>query len=278
MTLAERALRFAEEVQTITERRLAAGDATAIELRLSRAEVAAARQSLLLAQRDLLGSRLELCIAAGYPPASPPTVPPGLVPPRPVPSLAALMAELGDRHPELGARRAAVSEARARLELAERQAWPVPVLGVELSREGAVGSPTNYIVLGTLQLPLPLFQRNQGERGQWRAEGAALRAEGEMDRQALAVRLARAHGELAIAAARLDVYTGDTATALSDTLALVERGFSAGEIALVDLLAARQRLLGAETARLDAYADYYRALADLESAAGRDFAVPGGAL
>jgi len=277
VTLAERALRFAEEVQSITERRVGAGDATGIELRLSRAEVAAARQSLLLAERDSLTSRLELCDAAGYPPTSPPTVPAGLAPPRPVPPLGALMAELGEKHPELAVRRAAVSEARTRAELADRQAWPVPVLGVELAREGSVGSPTNYIVLGTLQLPLPLWQRNQGERAQWRAEGAFHRAEGDMERHALAVRLARAHGELSSAAARLDVYTGETATALSDTLTLVERGFAAGEIALVELLAARQRLLGVETARLDAYADYYRALADLESASGRDFRVTRGA-
>lgn len=267
--LAEQALRFAEQVRAVTDRRLAAGDATAIDVRLSQAELASAQQAVLIAQRDSLAARLELAVAAGYPPTSPPPLPAGLAPPGAVPALGALMAGLRSRHPELAVRRAALSEAHARVELADREAWPVPVIGVELTREGPTGGAGNSIVLGTLQLPLPLFQRNQGERAQSRAQAAALRAEEDLEQQAIESRLARAHADLSLAVARLDVIAASTPS-VADTLALIERGFAAGELPLIDVLAARQRLLDAERARLEAYAEYYRALAELESAAASD--------
>jgi cobalt-zinc-cadmium efflux system outer membrane protein len=277
--LCERALRFTEQVRAVTERRLAAGDATAIDVRLSQAEVAAAQQALLLAQRDSFAARLELAVAAGYPPTSPPPVPAGLASPRPVPSLEGLLAGLRARHPELAVRRAALSEAHARVELADREAWPVPVLGVELTREGPTSGVSNNILLGTLQLPLPLWQRNQGERAQSRAEAAALRAEEHLDGHALEARVARAHAELSHAVARLDVFAASTLT-LTESLALIERGFAAGELPLIELLSARQRFLDTEKSRLDAHGEYYRALADLENAAASELAgpTPGGAI
>ena len=156
------------------------------------------------------------------------------------------------------------------MELADREAWPTPVLGVQYAHEGGIAGPDNDIVLGTLELPLPLWQRNQSERARSRAEAATSLAEEESEARALEARIARAHAELTTAVARLEAFGANVTPALADSLALLERGFGAGEIPLMDLILARQRFLGAERDRLDAHADYYRALADLESASGSE--------
>jgi len=272
---ADRMIQFADEMLLITQRRLTAGDTTAIDLRLAQADLAQARQSRLEAERDLQTARIRLAELAGLPIETPPMVPPGLDPPTTVPSLAALMDLAADNHPELQRQRAAVAEARAQVELSEREAWPAPVLGVQVAREGSAGSPANYIVLGMVGWTLPLWQRNSGERGRARVDEEVASAEVSATTRTLQSRIARAHAELSSAAERLALYTSTVSPSLADSLALLRRGFEAGELSFVMVAAARDRFLVAERAALDAYDDYYQALAELEFALGSPLVAAG---
>lgn len=273
LALAERALAFSDETARTTGRRLAAGDATAIEVQVAAVDRAAAEQARLTAEEERAIARIHLAQVAGWPISAPPEVQAGLAPPEPVPALAALLEVALGHHPELEARRAAVAEATLHVALNEREAWPAPALGIAVSREGS--SPERYSVLGTLGVALPLWRRGQGERRAAEVEAALARAEESVTAQALESRIAQAQVALGAAAARLELYATRVAPSLEGGLALLLRGFQAGELPLWTLTAARERFYAAEQASLTAYAEYYRAQAELELAAGSE--LPGGA-
>ena len=66
------------------------------------------------------------------------------------------------QHPKLLALSAEIKEARARRALASRERLPKPSLGVSYSREVEADGTANNVLLGTLSLQLPLWQRNRG--------------------------------------------------------------------------------------------------------------------
>jgi cobalt-zinc-cadmium efflux system outer membrane protein len=266
--LAEQVVAFSEEVTRVARRRLDAGDGTVIELRVAEAELAQARGAQLDAARALRVARLELAELTGWSIESPPQVSAALPSPRPVPPLAFFARAASEHHPELRARRASVLEARARVELADREAWPTPTFGVQVAREGSAGSPANYIVLGTVGFALPLWQQHQGERARRRVDLDVARAEEEAAARAILARLARAHAELEVAVERVGLARAGVLPALEESLTLLQRGFDAGELPLFEVSFARERFLAAQRDAIAAHGEYCRALAELEYAVG----------
>jgi cobalt-zinc-cadmium efflux system outer membrane protein len=267
--IAESLVGFADDMLRIAQRRLAAGEVSIIDVRLAEGDAAQARQAKVLAEQALRQARLTLCEITGWPLESPPMPRGTLDAPRPVPTLESVLALASERHPELRARQAAVAEAHARAELADREAWPTPSFGVSVAREAHAPSP-NYIVLGTLGLSLPFWQRNQAERARAQADEDVARTEESAAATVLRARIARAHSELEAAAERLRIFTSAVTPSLEDSLSLLRRGLDAGEIPLINIAVARERFLQTRRDGLSAYADYYRALAELESAVGAD--------
>jgi outer membrane protein, heavy metal efflux system len=268
VAVATRVSHFAEEMLGTTRRQLEAGEGNAIDTLVAEAEVAQARQALIAAEQELRSSLIELCLLTGWPVEAPPVVPAELEPVAAPPPLAVVLRKAAEGHPELLARRAGTVEAQTNVRLADREAWPTPVLGVQLTREGGVRGPNNDILLGTLQVPLPFWDLNQGERAERRVDEELARAEEEVTRNALQGRIARAHSELAAASARVALFTSGAGASLEESLSLIQRGFDAGELPLSRVADARERLLEVQLSALEAYADYYRARAELESALG----------
>jgi cobalt-zinc-cadmium efflux system outer membrane protein len=268
--LAARVVAFARELCTVAQRRLSAGDVNAIDAQLAETDLVQARQMELRAEQAHRVSRIELATLTGWPLETPPDAAESRRTPEAVPSLDQVIKLAADKHPELVARRAAVAESQARLKLAEKEAWPMPVLGAQVSREGSAGAPANYIVLGTIGLPLSLWQRNQGEVARSHVDEEVARLEESVATRALRARLTSAHAELESATERLRLYLEAVQPRLEQSLVLLQRGFAAGEFSVLNVAVARERLLAAEREGLDAYADYYRALAELEFAAGAE--------
>jgi cobalt-zinc-cadmium efflux system outer membrane protein len=270
LVISARLAAFAERALDVARKRLAAGDASSIDTTLAEGDAARAREALLRAEQSLGTARIELAAATGWDPQAPPLVPAGLAALQPIPELGAVLARASERHPELAALRAAEREAQARVELADREAWPTPTLGVQLAREGSVGSPANFIVLGSLEVSLPLWQQNQEERARTRAEGAIAGERRELAARALLTRLVAAHAELTAAAQRVTLLGSHTSGAGERGLRLLERGLASGEFSALEVSAAGERFAQAELLALDAYADYYRARAELSFALGAE--------
>ena len=266
-------VQFSEQMLAVAQHRHDAGDVGVIDLRLAQIDAAQAQQAQLLAQQELRSAQLTLSELSGWPIASPPLPQPGLEAPAALPSLESALSAARRRHPELLARRAAVAVAQAQLELEESEAWPTPRIGVELTREGNAAGPDNYVLLGTLALPLPFWQQNQDGRAHARAEAVVARAEEQATAGTLEARIARAHSELRSAAERVQLLATSVAAPLDDTLALLRKGFEAGQFPVYEVAVVRERASAARRDALAAYADYYRALAELEAAVGAPLSI-----
>ncbi|MCC7540085.1 MAG: TolC family protein [Deltaproteobacteria bacterium] len=272
VALARSVLAFQESLVHIVERRLAAGDASTFALRLAQAEVAQARQAVLVAEQELLAVRLALAEVSGWPPARPPMPAGHLDAPRDPPSLETLVATAYRRVPALRARRAAVRASAARVEVADRETWPRPVVGVtyRLEHDPGAGGEATHVVMGAVGLPLPIFRRNRGERARARAELSVAEAELSADERTLTARIARTRGQVVAAARRLRSYGDDILPRFAENLGLLGRAYELGEIDLLELSIGRERFLRIQSDALDAHRDYLVALAALEREVGVD--------
>lgn len=269
--LAARILAFQEEVLRIVERQIRAGETAGLTQRLTQAEVAQSRQVTVAATQAYLSARIQLAQLSGWPVARPP-IPVGEVDPtRDPPALDVLLTTARQQLPSLRTRDAAVREARSRVAVADREAWPQPTVGLQYQREGNPTSEGAYdIVMGTLSVPIPSLQRNQGERARSRADVRVAEAEMAAALSLLDGQVALAHSEVASAAQRLRSYGTEVLPRFEENLALLRRSFELGEIDVLALSIGRERFLRIQSDALDAQLDYFVALANLERTVGVD--------
>ncbi|MFO0606624.1 MAG: TolC family protein [Polyangiales bacterium] len=267
--LAEQVVAFQTEVLGVVERQARAGALAPFTARLAQAEVAQARQSLVAARQDEAAALIRLAVVAGWPAGAPPELRGALDPPQDPPSLDQLVAAAERHTPVLRLREAAVREAEARVALADRAAWPQPSVGVQYRHEGNPTSEGPYdIVMGTLTVPLPVFQRNQGDRARSRSDVDVARAELAAARVQLAGQLAEARAVMAAAAQRTRAYGTEILPRFEENLTLLRRSFEVGQIDVLELLVGRERFLRIQSDALAAQLDYFVSLAALERLVG----------
>lgn len=258
-----------EELFSVAEARLRAGDISPLAVRLAKGELAQARQVALAAERAYRTAQLDLAALSGWPPEEPPEPAGSLEEPRKAPPIDRLVEIALARHPGIAARASAVEEAKARKRLEDRQAWPKPLIGMSYAREAApVLESEQRIVLGTLAIPFPTSQRNQAERARARANLALKEAERDAFSSLLRSRLMRAAVAVDADADRIAAYGSEILPAFERNLALLRRAFELGEVDLLQVVVARERLLKIQGDALAAYQDYYRDAAALEATVG----------
>ena len=122
--------------------------------------------------------------------------------------------------------------------------------------------------LFSLQVPIPLWNRNQGGRARAKADLKIAEAR----RQALHVQwraqIERAATNLNAAAQRVQIYGADVLPRAEDSMRLIQRAYDLGEIDIQAVSQTRERVLETQTQALGALSDYYAALATLEGLVG----------
>lgn len=269
--LAGRVVSFQTEVLTIVERRVAAGEIGALELRLSQAEVAQARQVQVAADQAYLAARIELAQLTGWPVSDPPDPVGTLEGPREPPPVAELLAAAREQLPEIQVDQAAIREAEARAKVAKREVSPNPTIGIQYEREGnPVGDVSYDIVRGSLSIPIPSAYVNQGARARARADVTVAEAQLQANYTLLESRVTQTRAAVVAQAQRVRSYGEEIIPLFEDNLALLSRSFDAGEIDLLALSIARERFLTIQNEALDAQLEYFVALADLERTIGSE--------
>lgn len=260
-----------EELVSVAERRLQAGDISPLAVKLAKGELAQARQRSLSAERGYRTAQLDLAEVSGWPIERLPEPLGELDEPKRAPALADLLTLALEQHPGIAARKSAVEEAQARVKLENREGWPEPSLGVQYTRESLpIARVHEHIIQGTIILPIPTTQRNQAGRAAARSELAVRRAEQEAFGQALRARLARAATAVDADANRIAAYGTEILPAFEGNLKLLRRAFELGEVDLLQVLVARERLLSIQQDALTAHQDYYRDVAALEAEVGSE--------
>lgn len=147
--------------------------------------------------------------------------------------------------------------------LALESARRVPDLTVVLGSKRDTDPRRTQTVVG-LSIPLPLFDRNQGNvmAAQRRVDKA--RDEQEAQRIKLDVELNDAYQRASLAHQELDNLRGEVLPAARSAYDAATKGFEMGKFSFLEVLDAQRTLFQTRAQYLKSMSDHYRAMADLE--------------
>jgi len=264
--LAQASIELARQGVEIAAKRVAAGKISPIDETKARLAAVDAATELNAADAELAVARTEFGALVGRPPEAVVLVPgdaerlPDL---KPLATMTA-RAQAADAAPVR----------RARSELAARQAQlgveraariPDVTLSVGAQREDEVGR--RQAVIG-LSVPLPLFDRNQGNLTAALRRTDKARDELAAAETSAAAALTAAHARYAQARSEAALLRQDVIPHAQSAYELTLRGFEYGKFAFLDVLDARRTWLQAQARRWSATLAAWRAYADIERLAG----------
>ena len=160
------------------------------------------------------------------------------------------------RRPDLRAAERARDAAGATLRLARAQRWPDPTVGLEYTHSEFQVSGDLATQLGTtLSVPLPVFDRNQGEV--IRAEAEALIARHEVDRLRLEIpeEVRSAATSYAVARDRVRRFEGAFLRQADAAREAAEASYREGAVSLLEFLEAERAHIETQRDHLDALRD-----------------------
>lgn len=268
LALARQTLESFQKLVSINEARLNAGDLAEVELERSRVallQVSAAEQQARLRLEEAK-ARLRLGLGRKEDSGDFDVEEAFRDGPAPADPSEALARALRQR-PDLQAQRISVARAEADFRLQRANARPDYTVGAEVSRQWVAGIAGNSMGF-SVSVPLPVFNRNQGEIA--RAERETEQARRRLAAAELAVRTGVAtayqrclsHGELV---RRIEA---DMLARARRVLATTRYSYERGEASLVELLDAQRAFNEAMQTYNEARANYARSLLELESATG----------
>lgn len=267
LAAAERIVAFSEQVVAVTQRQVDADDISPLSLLVAQSELAQAQQARVEARSIVEQRRLEVAELIGLPDNVDFELVGSPCPARPAPDVDQLLEQALANHPELRARERVRDAAESRVRLEDREAFPEPSLGVSYAREGAE-EDNPHLWLVTLGLPIPLWQRNQGDRARARVEADIARRDLELWQATLRQRLARAAQAVNAAAERVAIFGTDIVPTMERNLERIQRAYELGELNIHQVSQTRQRVLEGENAALAALNDYFHAASALQSLVG----------
>lgn len=264
LDLAQAAAELAQRAASAAARRVAAGKVSPVEE--TRAQVAAAGVQVELTQAKTLLELARLQLSSTWGNAEPRFERVLETPQKlsSVPSLTALYERL-KTSALLERARLETERRRAVLELERAQRIPNVTVSAGVQRSDAFDG--NQTVIG-VAVPLPLFDRNQGNIGAaqqrlYQAFDEQIAAEVRVKRE-----LAQAHAQLTAAHRQTQVLRDDVLPGAQRALKAATRGFELGKFDFLDVLDAQRTLLLARTQYIDGLAQIHQAAAEFQRILG----------
>lgn len=283
---------LAKDVARSTALRVDAGQVSPMEN--NRAEIAVSTTGIALAnaERELQSARARLAANWGGTQVLFTEAVGEIEDVSPVPSVDELGSRL-ERNPDLArwAAELAVRDARFALERARR--IPDPTVEFGLRREGFSGRSVSRFGSGTdaalalsrtdveperdaeyrivlgFSMPLPVFDRNQGNIAEAEAFASKTAEERRLTAVMLHAGLVESREAAAAAYDELQVLDGEVLAKATETLDKTQEGYELGKFGYLDVLDAQRTLFDAQIARLNALARYHAAMIDIERLTGR---------
>lgn len=267
LKLAESSLQVAQRASDAASKRVQAGKVSPVEETRSKIAESAVRIELTRAKSALTIARKRLAGLWGnaYPQFSEAE---GTVQlPENLPTLQTLDQQL-DKSPTMQRARLEVNTRNRLVEVEKTRATPDISVTVGAKRNEELG--LNQAVLG-LSVPIPLFDRNQGNIQEAMSRTDKARAEMEALRLQLETTLAGAHERLLTARQSADDYQTQILPGAQSAFDAATRGFEFGKFSFLEVLDAQRTLVQAKTQHLDALLEAHRALADIRRILGDAF-------
>lgn len=261
LELAEELVRIGEEGATTVEKLMKAKEVSRADVLQARIESDSAKIVLVRAQNRHAASWRSLAAVVGVPDMQPTALAGdlqgGVVALSWEETLNRLMAE----SPELGAAQAGV--ARAQAAVSRECAGRIP--NVDLLVGPQFDNATGFTVVNAqLGVPLPLYNRNQGNIYKAQAELTAAQHDVRRVQLALQRRLAAVFEQYATAHQQVEKYTSDILPSARESLKLVSSGYRQGEFGYLMLLTAQRTYFQTSLAYLDALRELRASAAAIE--------------
>ncbi len=258
LALAEKRVALAAETHEAVKKRVSAAAASDIQHTKADIEQSAAKLENTKAQKELAEAESVLrALLAGSDYSD---IQADLAALPDLPDRSALL-EAVKNTPQIRAATFAKMQADARFDLAKANALPNPTFGLGVRRYNE--NDSNALVAG-VSFPLPVFNRNQGEIKQAKAnileaDANARQQHIDLEQSALA-----AWETLAAAHAEAGAYQGDMVPSAERAYRQASEGYGAGRFSFLDLLDAQRTLYEVQEARLDSLLALYEAKAQID--------------
>lgn len=261
VVLAEELVRLANDFLPAVEKRVEAGRASDLEKTRFDVALASARIDLEQATRDLLAARQRLAAQWGSTKPRFSSVTGDLDATPPTESIGTLANRLS-ANPRLARFGAEVAQREAAL--AREKAAAVPDVTFRAGARQINETKDTMAVIG-FSLPLPLWNRNQGNILAAREQIGRAGAEQAATAAALMTELSDAYQNLARARAAILILREDVLPGADSALTGTTEGYEAGRFSYLDVLDARRTISAARIQYLQAITDYHKALHAVEA-------------
>ncbi len=277
LDLFDRLDRLNGQMVSVMDVRLRAGDASRLDSRLLAAQTNQVHAQRVVAENQLAGTVLQIRTLAGF------ALGEGLLLKRPAEVLevrdteGTVIARALESRPDLKAAKLREELAEVGITLAKSQAVPNATAFTRYGRESvpilsggrqAIAFERDNVMEFGVSIPLPLFNREQGNI----AESASKRVQARSEREALEVAIRQevllAYRRYETAQRTLDILQTGVIQPNQESFQIVQLAYRLGEMRLLDIVNQQRVVIEAETAYVDAQTEFDAALAELETAVG----------
>ena len=270
LRLAEDQFQFGNAVLELSKRQLDAGDIAPTEYRQLQIQMAELRTKHLSARAELASALDILRLSLGYGSTESIDLVDVLQTPTGLPfSAETFVGMVFDVYPRLRHAGLVMEQREREFTLVKKEGKPNVTGSVFTGRE----EDDDEFYGIALAVPLPLFNRNQGSRAAAKAAIDVAKAQLRYFENALRTQAQTAFTRLAISQEAASYYYEGVLPAVQTNIEQLENAFRQGEIGMLELRINQRDLLDAQTAALDALAEYYEQRAQVEGLMGRSLSV-----
>jgi cobalt-zinc-cadmium efflux system outer membrane protein len=260
-------VRLAEQIYRIVAERVKAGKVSPLEATRARVALATSRIARQRVQRELTAAKERLAATWGGTRATFERVTGDLETLNPIPS-AAVVAQRIVQNPDIARWATAMARRHAAVTLAEANRTPDPTLGAGVRYFNNVDEADAHALLLAVSVPLPVFDRNQGNILEARYQLART----EVERRAAAVRvqtaLAETHAALSEAFSEASTLRDEVLPGAQQAFDAAREGYRQGKFQFLEVLDAQRTLFEARGQYVEALSTYHKAVAALERLIG----------
>lgn len=172
--------------------------------------------------------------------------------------------------PDLRAATAEIERVDAEIALTRRSIAPNPTLRGIYDEEAESGGSRDRIFGGGVSIPIPLFDRNQGELVSLSGERGRAVAERAVTALEVETEVRDAWRSYTAAQQAVRTFEDDAASRIEESHRFLETAYREGKLDLISLISGQNDLIDAELSYLESISDYWMARVALERAIGAD--------
>jgi cobalt-zinc-cadmium efflux system outer membrane protein len=261
VAISDELVRLANDFVPAIEKRVEAGKASELERTRFNIAVASARIDSEQAKHDLLAARQRLAAQWG---STKPRFASAVGDLDNVPATASLetLAQRLAANPRLARFGAEIAQRESAL--AREKAAAIPDLTLRAGPR-QINETKDTTAVVALSVPLPFWNRNQGNISAAREQVAKAGAEEAAAAAGLMTELSEAYQNLARARSAISILRENVLPGAESALQATNEGYEAGRFSYLDVLDARRTIGGARTQYLQAVTDYHKALHAVEA-------------